>query len=64
MSEWQPIETAPKDGTEILVYRQNYLMQPIGVDKFNKYGQWTYSDSNHNPTHWMPLPKSPGASNV
>jgi hypothetical protein len=56
MSEWQMIETAPRDGMEVLVYRRTFLAQPIGVDKINKYGKWVYSADQYPPTHWMRLP--------
>lgn len=58
---WQPIETAPEDGTEVLVFRKNFLVQPIGTDKMNRYKRWVYSDDKHPPTHWMPLPAPPEA---
>lgn len=60
--DWQPIETAPKDGTEILVYEPNFEHAAIYVCKYDDpvwieaggecYATWQ-------PTHWMPLPKAP-----
>lgn len=72
--DWRPIETAPMDGTPILV-----LVEP--ADFFNKnkritsaeredgsseYGRWVLhvpseypGDNTIHPTHWMPLPEAP-----
>jgi hypothetical protein len=58
--QWQPIETAPKDGIEILLGR---------ADGSLTFGSWYKSrwvDDNlfHItwPTHWMPLPTPPEAT--
>lgn len=63
MSEWQPIETAPKDGTIILLW-----YKAIGHEMAFWNGKsWDDGDfydnlgSDADFTHWMPLPKAPDA---
>ena len=53
---WMPIETAPKDGTRVLLsIREDGLT--IG---YYCGGAWIYQESSwHNPTHWHPLPEPP-----
>lgn len=74
MTEWQPIETAPKDGTGILVYG---LPSDIEGVRFTSPGvhaaYWDSIDSAFclkgaswlgpfiKPTHWQPLPEPPSA---
>jgi hypothetical protein len=68
MSEWQPIESAPKDGTEVLTYREVGLMavaayfeyEPIWRPGTREAG-WTVTDGADlvGVTHWMPLPSPP-----
>ena len=62
--EWQPIETAPKDGTDVLVVADGVVSEAEywGDDR----GWWLantaptdYIDSQVWPTHWMPLPPPP-----
>lgn len=66
--EWQPIETAPKDGTQILLFWP-YITQEGGVTTGHWYragegvpDRW-YSPIVNGyatpPTHWMPLPSPP-----
>jgi hypothetical protein len=66
MSEWQPIETAPKDGTAFLGYNAGreriYLIESVHVEYDSKT---TWQDRagyyNITLTHWMPLPPPPVA---
>lgn len=61
---WQPIETAPKDGTWIMVY-----WPTMGIGQYPFVVFWDegwqparYSDRDYGeafPTHWMPLPAAP-----
>ncbi|WP_424441089.1 DUF551 domain-containing protein [Parvibaculum sp.] len=59
--EWQPIETAPKDGTKILLTgphdANGRYMEVCGYwkDRFPV----TWMDGHGEPTHWMPLPAPP-----
>ena len=69
MSEWQPIETAPKDGTCFIGYfyqvESGPFYQIIGWDIYaEKAGQnpsWKNScnESWEGFTHWMLLPNMP-----
>ena len=61
MSDWKPIETAPKDGTDVLVFYDGIITVAhcrrmywhldffLGCDP----------DPPSSPTHWMPLPEPP-----
>ena len=72
--EWQPIETAPKDGTNILGYNGEDVTEMIWDDWPDDSGHmgWCRSqfisggmlDEAHfrvepEPTHWMPMPEPP-----
>ena len=65
---WQPIETAPKDGTVVLIFQQdrsNFGGRGIAAGRFMEPpwdGWWgTCGDSIicMRPTHWQPLPEPP-----
>ncbi len=58
-TDWQPIETAPKDGSNLLVVSANG--RAMRIARFNGMygwqvtpGQWSIT-----PTHWMQLPEPP-----
>lgn len=54
-SNWQPIETAPKDGTEVLLLSTNSKRDIAMYCN----GVWLDGYSNDvDPTHWMPLPSA------
>jgi Protein of unknown function (DUF551) len=61
---WQPIATAPKDESRILVWRQG---ADIWIAEWRSEGLtagrwWDGEDPrvyDNSPTHWMPLPKTP-----
>lgn len=50
MGNWQPIETAPKDGTEVLMWSET-----MGMAVWPSTAKWDHV------THWMPLPQPPQA---
>lgn len=60
MSKWMDIETAPKDGTEIIVGRVGFTRVKLvfysDCGWYDGYGgQW----SSKTFTHWMPMPEPP-----
>lgn len=53
---WQPIETAPRDGREVILARNKPY---TGRWDERDYG-WKDSRSHYrDPTHWMPMPMPP-----
>lgn len=66
--EWQPIETAPKDGTRFLTYEPSHYGIRIGRAFIRAdHDDWLSHVDQHGgsskggarPTHWMPLPEPP-----
>ncbi len=65
-SEWQPIETAPKDGKRIIVYCPKLDGPKENIVSYQRNGTnfpWRADEGNllqrDQPTHWMPLPEPP-----
>lgn len=60
--EWQPIETAPKDGTLFLAFGPHDTMNVVSF-AYTERGRdfwWTLGmPASDKVTHWMPLPPAP-----
>lgn len=72
MSDWQPIDTAPKDGSWVLLWLpspRSYLVKARWLDSEEYvddiWHEWQQQGGDRvrcilpGPTHWMPLPKPP-----
>lgn len=64
MSEWQPIETAPKDGKLFLGVScgngwTSYNIVMWDWHKNRKTGNFKGPRGVWTPTHWMPVPQPP-----
>jgi hypothetical protein len=69
---WQPIETAPKDGTLVIAFYADRHGHGRYSLRYWAAGDWGarsegWSDQHRqlrssDPTHWMPLPPPPAAS--
>jgi hypothetical protein len=70
---WQPIETAPKDGTKIDLWAKIWIAatDTFSEERFpfcywrkddNVTGRgagWVNLNNSYYPTHWMPIPEGP-----
>lgn len=56
MSDWQPISTAPRDGTAFLAFdgEINVGFWDRAASSWSISGEFTF-----HPSHWMPLPQPP-----
>ena len=70
--QWQPIETAPRDGTRVLVYARldppekwhealRDIPPVMAVASWHPDGGWCVCEVR-DATHWMPLPAPPTKS--
>lgn len=71
MSDWQPIETAPKDGSYVFGWRVGWktgwpiwfaLNSRINKAYWKTTDEWDdyeMAEPENAPTHWQPLPKPP-----
>ena len=72
--DWQPIETAPKDGTEFQAWvthgrdQKGFWEPKCRYSEHGAFEMWGRVDYDcdgwdtypgHTPTHWMPLPAPP-----
>lgn len=68
---WLPIETGPKDGTEVDLWivpknpKSKHYSEGRVMDCHWHYDRWTYGDGHfdigpiHIATHWRPVPEPP-----
>jgi hypothetical protein len=80
VSEWQPIETAPMDGSQFLIWTNRLgfavvrhdVDDPMPTDIFPSGHHLTVDDGKHGPysirgdypNRWMPLPAPPTTGEV
>ena len=74
MSEWRPIETAPRDGTPVLLWASDFKGATARTAQFRLHpcgsGLWLLAESATQElyliagqaTHWAPLPPGPSQS--
>ncbi len=71
MTQWQPIETAPRDGTQVLAWFDHLKRPVVAYHRNNRHGfGWAaYVERSANslgiqaaPRCWMPLPPPPEGS--
>ncbi len=66
-TQWQPIETAPKDGTYVLITNGQHCHTAYRRDSLgDDFASWCFYQKYGGaavvllgPTHWMPLPALP-----
>lgn len=56
MSQWKPIETAPRDGSTILLWSET--AQDLEVAAWDD--NWPGEGRTFHHSHWLPIPKPPG----
>lgn len=66
MSNWQPIEVAPKNGTEIIIDishdeigRDVMVVSWLEKDEDGEAGWWDKFGCNYEPKYWIPLLELP-----
>ncbi len=65
--EWQPIETAPKDGKPVLGWAKSFTYPCVfqwqteddNADCVEGWYVYGVEHATAEPTRWMPLPKPP-----
>jgi len=60
-NQWQPIETAPKNGTRVLVTNGIDVQIEFKDNDDEMWSGWQTGTRLYSvvPTHWMPLPEPP-----
>lgn len=71
-TSWRPIDTAPKDGRDIIACRIGYFPQTVRWVTWSGESRWCidpeclgeqfnehWETTTYEPTHWMPLPQPP-----
>jgi hypothetical protein len=66
VERWQPIETAPKDGTEVILRGRGHAHRIADgywlKSAYNGNGAWVWPYVHLKPLYWMPLPSAPLAA--
>jgi hypothetical protein len=65
LTGWRDIESAPKDGSEVLCFVGPGYVGGVIMLRWEMHdGHWAWNDWDYDtwePTHWMPLPTPPEA---
>jgi hypothetical protein len=68
MADWQPMDSAPRDGREVMLYFPSLSGKKIFVAHFVKFSgieYWnagyirTWNEGGPEPTRWMQMPEAP-----